>query len=82
MFGFFKKKKAHKRVNVQFVDMNGIPLTEGDVVMSHRYDLGKCVVKMGTEGYEYESLESGKTVSWTLMVDAVNERQKVEKTDL
>ena len=81
MFGFFKKKSAPKKVNVQFIDMNGSPLAEGDVVMSHRYDLGKCIVKMGAEGYEYESLESKKTVSWALMVDAVNERQKVEKLE-
>jgi hypothetical protein len=39
MFGLFKKKNGNTS-NVQFVDLDGNELKEGDHVMSHRYDLG------------------------------------------
>jgi hypothetical protein len=48
-------------------------------VISQRYDLGKCVIGKDENGYYYESLESKKKVSWTLMIDAATERQKVNK---
>jgi len=81
MFGLFKKKKAGKKEIFQLADRNGSPLSEGDLVMSFRYDLGKCIIKNSSNGFEYESLESKKTVNWTLMIDAANERQKVEKIE-
>ena len=81
MFGLFKKNKANKKSKVQFVDLNGNPLNEGDTVLSHRYELGKCIIVVGENGFEYESIESKKRVNWTRMVDAATERQKVEKLD-
>jgi hypothetical protein len=74
----FKKKKENKS-NIQFVDLDGNELQEGDQVISQRYDLGKCVIGKDENGYYYESLESKKKVSWTLMIDAATERQKVNK---
>jgi hypothetical protein len=81
MFGLFKKKKQKKKSNVQFVDLNGNSLSEGDTVLSHRYELGKCVIKTGENGFEYESIENQKRVNWARMIDAVTERQKVEKIE-
>ena len=81
MFGFFKKKPREKKSNVQFVDMNGNSLSEGDTVLSHRYELGKSIIKVGDNGFEYESIESKKVVNWAFMIDAATERQKVEKID-
>jgi len=78
MFGLFKKRKENKS-NVQFVDLDGNELYEGDHVMSLRYDLGKCVIGKDKNGFYYESLESKKRISWALMIDAATERQKVNK---
>ncbi len=52
MFGLFKKKTQKKKSNVQFVDLNGNSLSEGDRVLSHRYEMGKCVIKNGDNGFE------------------------------
>jgi hypothetical protein len=79
MFGLFKKQKD-KKPKVQFVDLDGNQLNEGDVVISQRYDLGKCTIGQDEDGYFYESIETGKRISWALMVDAATERQKVIKT--
>jgi hypothetical protein len=81
MFGLFKKKQKKKKSNVQFVDLNGNSLSEGDTVLSHRYELGKCIIKTGENGFEYESIENQKRVNWARMIDAVTERQKVEKIE-
>lgn len=81
MFGLFKKKPKKKKSNVQFVDLNGNSLSEGDKVVSLRYELGECVIIIGDDGFEYESVESKKRVNWALMIDAATERQKVEKID-
>lgn len=80
MFGLFKKKKED-HPNVQFVDLDGKKLKAGDIVMSQRYDLGKCIIIQDEKGFFYESLETQKRVSWALMVDAATERQKVNKLD-
>ena len=79
MFGFLKKKK--KKSTVQFIDLNGNMLNEGDKVLSLRYDLGECIIMSGENGIEYESVETKKRVNWTLMIDAATERQKVEKIE-
>lgn len=79
MFGLFKKNRENKRQKLQLVDLNGNTLKEGDSVLSHRYELGRCVLRIGENGFEYESIEINKRVNWTLMIDATTERQKVEK---
>ena len=78
MFGLFKKQKD-KKPKVQFVDLDGNQLNQGDVVLSQRYDLGKCTIGQDEDGFYYESIETRKKVSWALMVDAATERQKVIK---
>jgi len=81
MFGLFKRRNKAKIPSVQFVDLHGNILKEGDKVISYRYELGACIIVTGENGYEYESVESKKRVNWTLMIDAATERQKVEKVD-
>ena len=81
MFGLFKNSRKKKKSKAQFIDLNGIQLSEGDIVLSYRYELGKCVIRVGENGFEYESIETQKRVNWTLMVDAATERQKVEKIE-
>lgn len=81
MFGLFKSNKEKKKPALQFVDLDGNPLKEGDTVLSLRYDLGKCIIKVGENGFEYESIETKKTVGWALMIDAATERQKVHKVE-
>ena len=81
MFGFFKKTRKRKKSNVKFADLNGHILKEGDEVLSHRYKLGKCIIKTGENGFEYESIATKKKVNWILMIDAATDRQKVEKIE-
>ena len=45
---------------------------------SLRYHLGACKIILENEMYYYESLESGERVSWTRMIDAATEKQKVK----
>ena len=81
MFGLFKKKdKSSVSKSPELVDLNNKLLKEGDIVESLRYELGKCKITKNEEGqWIYESLESGKQVSWALMVDASTNFQKVRK---
>ena len=81
MFGLFKRKKEKKKSSPQLVDLNGNDLKEGDIVFSHRYEMGNSRIITGEQGIEYESLETKKRVSWVLMIDAATDRQKVEKID-
>lgn len=78
MFGLFKKK-GKKENQPQIVDLHNNPLQVGDLVMSLRYELGKCKVVKDGDMLFYESLENGKRVSWVKMIDAVTAFQKVEK---
>ncbi len=80
MFGLFKKDKETKS-KLQFVDLEGNELKPGDKVISYRYDLGECIIGEDENGYYYESLKIKKKVSWSLMVDAATEHQKVKKID-
>jgi hypothetical protein len=80
MFGLFRKSKEKKSL-IEFVDLDGNELKEGDIVISQRYEIGKCRIGKDENGYFYESLETGKCVSWALMVDAATERQKVNKVE-
>ena len=80
MFNFLKRKeKDNGATNLQMADLDRNPLKPGDVVEALRYDLGKSKVIETEKGLAYESIESGKVVSWHLMVDASTELQKVRK---
>lgn len=84
MFNWFRKNGSNgqrKKDSLPFVDINGEPLQEGDWVEAHRYDLGTCKVLKGESGWEYESLEDGKKVSYARMIDAATKHQKVRKLD-
>ena len=72
MLNFFKKKK-----DKELYDLDGNLLKEGDLVFNMRYDLGDCKIIKTDEGFEYESLATGKRVSWIRMIDAATTRQKV-----
>lgn len=78
MFGLFKRKKKQKGPAVIY-DQNGIELAVGDEVISHRYDLGKCIIHLEGLEYFYEASDTGKRISYTKMVDAITEHQKVTK---
>ncbi|MDZ7605538.1 MAG: hypothetical protein U5K79_08105 [Cyclobacteriaceae bacterium] len=80
MFGLFRSKKEKKK-ELQLMDIDSTPLHEGDMVHALRYDLGKSVLRKDSEGYYYESVASGKKVHFSLMIDAVTSRQKVEKIE-
>ena len=73
MFGLFKKKKKEQVL----LDLDGNPLSEGDIVDNLRYEMGESKVVKTEEGFEYESLADGRRVSWLRMIDAATERQKV-----
>jgi hypothetical protein len=75
----FKKKK--KDSGPLMLDLDGKPLQEGDFVESLRYELGKCQIIKKGESFEYDSLETGKSVSWARMIDAATKHQKVRKLD-
>ena len=80
MFNIFKKKsKFDGSSNLRMADLDQNPLKPGDLVDALRYDLGKSRVIETEKGLAYESLETGKVVTWHLMVDAATELQKVKK---
>lgn len=74
-FNLFKKSKKKK----QLQDLFGNPIYPGDKVESLRYDLGECILIEGENGFEYESLKTGKKVSYAKMIDAATSYQKVRK---
>ncbi len=78
MINFFKKKPKQKQAP-QLLDLNGIPILEGDQVISHRYELGKCKVILEELHYYYVSVDNEKKISYTKMIDAITGHQKVEK---
>lgn len=84
MFRFFRKNsngKSNQSPSLQLVDIDGSPLTVGDLVMSLRYELGTCRLIEADQGYAYESVQSGQQVSYLRMVDAATTYQKVRKID-
>ena len=81
MFQLFKKNSTKKKKQPKLADLDGNPLKEGDIVESLRYELGKCRIILSEEGYIYESLDTGKRVSWAKMIDATTENQKVRKIE-
>lgn len=82
MFNFLKRKnKNNGSSNLQMADLDRNPLKPGDTVDALRYDLGRSEVIETDKGLAYKSIESGKVVSWHLMVDASTELQKVRKVN-
>ncbi|MEM7372418.1 MAG: hypothetical protein AAF587_27610 [Bacteroidota bacterium] len=82
MFNFFKRSRngqAKKTAPIQFVDLDGTPMSEGDEVIALRYELGRCKIIKDEHGFAYESIDSGKVVSMWRMVDAATSHQKVRK---
>ena len=82
MAGLFSsgKRKAGKS-SLQFVDLEGQALKEGDVVMSLRYDMGESKIIKTDSGLVYESLKTGEQVPWAKMIDAATGYQKVKKLE-
>ena len=80
MLKFFKRKPKEKQPP-QLLDINGVPILEGDVVVSQRYELGKCTVALEGLEYFYVSESTGKKVSYVKMVDAITGHQKVQKAE-
>ncbi|WP_425389878.1 hypothetical protein [Ekhidna sp.] len=78
MFGLFKKKPKEK-LPPQLMDIDGQLIQEGDEVMSHRYELGRCKVELEGLQFFYVSIETGKKVSYVKMIDAITGNQKVKK---
>jgi len=78
MFNLFKKKPKEKQPP-QLLDMEGVPILEGDEVMAHRYELGKCTVELEGLQYFYVSHHSKQKVSYVKMIDAITGQQKVKK---
>ena len=76
MFGLFKKKPKEKQPP-KLLDLNGSPVVEGSIVKSLRYELGECVVELEGFEYFYVSRNDGQRISYTKMVDAITENQKV-----
>ena len=76
MFGLFKKKPKEP-TPPKLLDLNSNPIVEGSVVKSLRYELGECVVELEGLEYFYVSKSSGQRISYTKMVDAITENQKV-----
>jgi len=79
MAGLFRKKSSKGRI--QFVDLEGQALKEGDTVMSLRYDLGECRIIKTEQGMVYESLSSGEQVLYVKMIDAATGYQKVKRLE-
>lgn len=77
MAGLFNRKS--RKTKLQFVDLDGQSLKEGDTVMSLRYDLGECRIVQTGQGMAYESLASGQQISYAKMIDAATGYQKVRK---
>lgn len=60
-------------------DLDGMDLKVGDFVEAYRYELGPSKLIQQEGQLFYASLETGKTVSWTKMIDAASRCQKVRK---
>ena len=76
MAGLFKRKAGKNKL--EFADLEGQPMKEGDTVMSLRYDLGECRIIKTEEGMVYESLGTGERVNYARMIDAATGYQKVK----
>ena len=75
--GLFRKKKKKN----QLKDYDGKRLNVEDKVLSLRYEFGECILVEDEKGIEYESIKTGKRVSYAWMIDAHTENQKVRKIE-
>jgi len=73
-FRFFNNKKKKP-----LQDINENVIIPGDKVDCLRYEMGECILIESENGYEYESLQTGKKVSYARMIDAATGFQKVRK---
>lgn len=73
------KTTAETKASIKLVDIDSKPLTNGDKVNSLRYGLEECILHVTDTEIYYESVNSGERVSYTKMVDATTECQKVRK---
>lgn len=80
MFSLFKKKPKEKQPP-QILDIDGVPILEGDTVECHRYELGKSKVELEGLQYFYVSKATGQKISYVKMIDAITGNQKVKKVD-
>lgn len=74
-----KESKVEKKPSIKLLDLDSQPLANGDKVHSLRYGLGECILHITDSEVYYESLKSGERISYTRMVDATTEFQKVRK---
>lgn len=82
MLKWFRKNGSRRSGSkLRMADLDGNLLNEGDMVESLRYNLGECKLLKTENGYEYESVSTGEKVSWSKMVDAATENQKVRKIE-
>lgn len=85
MFGIIKKLLGREKSivetkpSIKLIDLDSKPLTNGDKVNSLRYGLGECILHITETEIFYESVETGERISYTKMVDATTELQKVRK---
>lgn len=74
-----RKKIVETKPSIKLVDLDSMPLSNGDKVNSLRYGLGECILHITEAEIYYESVNSGERISYTKMVDATTELQKVRK---
>ena len=79
MWNLFKRNKSTDKKLPTLKDLDQNPLQEGDLVEALRYNLGPSRLLLIEGRYVYESLDTGEQVSYTRMVDAITECQKVKK---
>lgn len=76
-----KKEIREKEPEIRLMDLESKTLKNGDKVMSLRYDLGESILRITPEGIFYESVATGEKISYTRMVDASTNCQKVRKIE-
>ncbi len=73
------KKKPKKKEPPELLDIDGDLISEGDKVVSQRYELGECTVELEGLQYFYVSKSTNQKVSYIKMIDAITGNQKVKK---
>ena len=78
MFNLFRRSNGQSKIP-EISDLDNKPLAAGDFVDCLRYDMGKSKVLFEDGVWFYESIETGKRVSYVKMIDAITSNQKVRK---